>query len=64
MHDLMQCSLLLPQMVALKGVQDVRDVVRAYDGEPDVAAAFKNRMSQLQQQKAAPAKPRGGLLAR
>jgi hypothetical protein len=29
----------------------VRDVVRSYDGEEDVAAAFKRRMAQLQQQK-------------
>lgn len=28
-------------------VQDVRDVVRSYDGEEDVAAAFKQRMAQL-----------------
>jgi import inner membrane translocase subunit TIM50 len=35
------------QMVATKGVADVRDVVRAYDGEPDVAAAFRRRMARL-----------------
>lgn len=28
-------------------IQDVRDVVRSYDGEDDVAAAFKQRMAQL-----------------
>jgi hypothetical protein len=28
-------------------MQDVRDVVRSYDGEEDVAAAFKQRMTQL-----------------
>lgn len=28
-------------------LQDVRDVVRSYDGEEDVAAAFKHRMAQL-----------------
>jgi hypothetical protein len=32
-------------------LQDVRDVVRSYDGEEDVAAAFKRRMAQLAQQK-------------
>jgi len=61
----------LLQMVALRGVQDVRDVVRSYDGEEDVAAAFKRRMAELQsaqKQKAAaaaaPAKPRSALLGR
>jgi hypothetical protein len=29
----------------------VRDVVKSYDGEEDVAAAFKQRMSQLAKQK-------------
>lgn len=32
-------------------LQDVRDVVRSYDGEEDVAAAFKQRMAQLAEQK-------------
>ena len=31
--------------------QDVRDVVRSYDGEEDIAAAFKQRMAQLASQK-------------
>ncbi len=35
------------QMVATKGVPDVRDVVRSYDGEEDVARAFKERMAHL-----------------
>jgi import inner membrane translocase subunit TIM50 len=61
----------LLQMVALRGVQDIRDVVRSYDGEEDVATAFKRRMAELQsaqKQKAAaaaaPAKPRSALLGR
>ena len=33
------CGLLL--------LQDVRDVVRSYDGEEDVAAAFKARMARM-----------------
>lgn len=43
---------LLPflQMVATKGVRDVRDVVKAYDGEPDIPQAFKKRMHQIQEQ--------------
>eukprot|EP00882_Tetradesmus_deserticola_P005763 GHRQ01006068.1.p1 GENE.GHRQ01006068.1~~GHRQ01006068.1.p1 ORF type:complete len:386 (+),score=200.55 GHRQ01006068.1:271-1428(+) len=39
------------QMVQEVAVDDVRDVVRSYDGEEDVAAAFKRRMAQLAQQK-------------
>jgi hypothetical protein len=35
-----------PQMVAER-VPDVRDVVRAYDGEDDVAKAFKERMAHI-----------------
>eukprot|EP00878_Enallax_costatus_P002564 GHUV01002746.1.p1 GENE.GHUV01002746.1~~GHUV01002746.1.p1 ORF type:complete len:384 (+),score=76.30 GHUV01002746.1:351-1502(+) len=35
------------QMVQEVHVQDVRDVVRSYDGDEDVAAAFKQRMAQL-----------------
>jgi import inner membrane translocase subunit TIM50 len=47
------------QMIFLTGVKDVRDVVKSYDGEEDVAKAFKTRMQQIseqhkqQQQKAA-----------
>jgi hypothetical protein len=32
-------------------VQDVRDVVRSYDGEEDVAAAFKQRMARMAEHK-------------
>ncbi|WIA36953.1 hypothetical protein OEZ86_008193 [Tetradesmus obliquus] len=39
------------QMVQEVHVDDVRDVVRSYDGEEDVAAAFKRRMAQLAHQK-------------
>eukprot|EP00879_Flechtneria_rotunda_P000046 GHRR01000076.1.p1 GENE.GHRR01000076.1~~GHRR01000076.1.p1 ORF type:complete len:396 (+),score=164.29 GHRR01000076.1:1422-2609(+) len=39
------------QMVQEVAVQDVRDVVRSYDGEDDAAAAFKQRMAQLAQSK-------------
>eukprot|EP00775_Hariotina_reticulata_P002664 gene2664-2964_t len=39
------------QMVQEVHVDDVRDVVRSYDGEEDVAVAFKQRMAQLAQHK-------------
>jgi hypothetical protein len=39
--------------------QDVRDVVRSYDGEEDVAAAFKARMARMEKQKGG-----GGRLSR
>lgn len=48
-----------PQMVAER-VPDVRDTVKAYDGEEDIAKAFKERMSHLAHQ--AP-KRKGGLLS-
>jgi hypothetical protein len=38
-------------MFELTPMQDVRDVVRSYDGEDDVAVAFKQRMAQLAQHK-------------
>jgi hypothetical protein len=41
-------------------VPDVRSVVRAYDGEDDVARAFKERMAHLASQGP---KRKGGLLA-
>ena len=34
-------------MVQEVGIRDVRDVVRSYDGEEDVAKAFKARMASL-----------------
>lgn len=51
---------LLPmlQMIALKGVKDVRDVVKSYDGEEDVAKAFKKRMQQVSASQKQ-SKPRG-----
>jgi hypothetical protein len=45
----------------------VRDVVRSYDGEPDVAAAFKARMAALEaakKQKQAGGGVGGGRLGR
>lgn len=39
------------QMVQEVHVDDVRDVVRSYDGEEDVAAAFKARMARMAAQK-------------
>ncbi len=37
----------------LRCLQDVRDVVASYDGEEDVAGAFKARMAALTRQKKA-----------
>jgi len=34
------------QLVSTRGVKDVRDVVKSYDGEENIPAAFKARMSQ------------------
>ena len=41
-------------MVALKGVKDVRDVVKTYDDEDDIPRAFKRRMRSIAQAKASP----------
>lgn len=32
------------QLIATRGVSDVRDVVKSYDGESDIPKAFKVRM--------------------
>ena len=48
------------QMVATRGVADVRDVVRSYDGEPDVAGAFKARVAKIGQRGAATGGGAGG----
>lgn len=58
------CTRTRSQMVALTGVRDVRDVVKSYDGEPNIGKAFKERMARLANKqagstggKAAPAAP-------
>ncbi|KAJ9533135.1 hypothetical protein QJQ45_018224, partial [Haematococcus lacustris] len=47
------------QLIATRGIKDVRDVVRSYDGEEDVAKAFKARMAQISSQQKQTSKPRG-----
>ncbi|KAJ9532671.1 hypothetical protein QJQ45_010771 [Haematococcus lacustris] len=47
------------QLIATRGIKDVRDVVRSYDGEEDVAKAFKARMAQISSQQKQTNKPRG-----
>eukprot|EP00798_Chlamydomonas_sp_ICE-L_P003574 gene3574-13652_t len=47
------------QLIATRGVTDVRDCIRSYDGEEDVAQAFKSRMQHVAQAQAP--KPRSFL---
>lgn len=37
------------QMIAVKGVRDVREVVKSYDGEDNIPRAFKARMHHIQE---------------
>lgn len=48
------------QLIATRGVPDVRDVVKSYDGEEDVAKAFKSRMQHVAEAHKTP-KPRSFL---